>query len=197
MKMQPTLPVLQGAPRQLSAPLEFARKGYQREIRMTNKWLLSVCCVLLLATLRANAATVSYTLDNVILDNGQAMTGTFLWTYAAGDFENGNGQFVELGIPGTSHSLDVLTVTFDIGKSIEITLDLNLHDDGIDIMLVFSPALSTTQAVTLDLVNSKYAIGGNGFNEGLFLSGRIAPVIAPTPMPAAWWRFATAPYQQP
>jgi hypothetical protein len=124
----------------------------------------------------AQAVTTSYTLENVILDNNQQMTGSFSWTYTEGDFENGTGSFTELNIPGSTHTLDVLNTTIDL-TSIEITLDLNLHDDGIDITLFLAQSLSPNQSASLDLTRSKYAIGGNGFNEGVFLSGGISPVI--------------------
>jgi hypothetical protein len=153
-----------------------------------------IVSLILVAAFSVRAATVNYTSDNIILDNGQRLTGTFSWSYKTGDFEIGTGEFIILDIPGTTHNIEVLNITFDIGKSIEITLDLNLHDDGIDINLVFSPALTPTQSTTLDLVNSKYAIGGNGFNEGVFLGGGISPVILQIPAPAAWWRFGSAPY---
>jgi hypothetical protein len=56
----------------------------------------------------AHAATVSYTLDNVIMHNDYyghrgpndlQITGTFVWTYDIGDFENGAEEFSELFIP--------------------------------------------------------------------------------------------------
>lgn len=37
----------------------------------------------------ARAAVVSYTLDQVNLEDGTQMTGTFSWSYDVGDFENG------------------------------------------------------------------------------------------------------------
>ena len=47
----------------------------------------------------AQAATVSYTLDNVVLLDGQQITGTFDWTFDICDFEDGNGVFTALEIP--------------------------------------------------------------------------------------------------
>ncbi len=102
------------------------------------------------------------------------MTGTFSWTYDAGDFENGIGQFNSLDIPHTSHDHTDLKISIDIGKTIEITLIGNFHDDGVDISLVLSQPLTPTSSSSLDLTESKYDIGGNGFFAGVFLSGRIA-----------------------
>jgi len=52
-----------------------------------------------MAAFSAHANAVNYLLDNVILDDDTQMSGTFSWTYDAGDFENGIGQFNSLDIP--------------------------------------------------------------------------------------------------
>ncbi len=123
------------------------------------------------------AAVVYYTLDHVLLDNGNLMTGIFSWIYTPDDFENGVGQFVALDIPGTVHDKDDLVVTIDATESIEFSFDGNLHDDGVDIMLVLSEPLTptTSSLINTNHTESKYSIGGNGFNEGFFLGGSISP----------------------
>ena len=139
----------------------------------------------------AQAATVSYTLDNIFLDATNQMTGTFEWTYDVGDFQNGTGLFSELFIPLTSHTLADLNVTFDIGKSIEFTLIDNLDSDGVDISLVFVNPLTPTQSTLLNLdffTGSKWALGGTGTNH-VFISGGISPVVVP--VPAAVWLFGS------
>ena len=128
-----------------------------------------------MAVFNAHADTVNYMLDNVILDDQTQMTGTFSWTYDAGDFENGVGEFTLLEIPHTSHDHTDLNASIDIGKSIEITLAGSTHDDGVDITLVLSQALTPTTSALLDRTLSRYEIGGNGFHTGLFLSGNITP----------------------
>lgn len=126
----------------------------------------------------ARAETVNYTLDSVVLDSNNAeMDGTFSWTYEIGDFENGVGQFSFLEIPYTWHDHTDLNAVFDIGSSIEITLEGSVHDDGVDITLFLLEPLTPTSGSALDLVRSKYEIGGNGFHTGLFLSGSIVPVV--------------------
>ena len=134
-----------------------------------------ICSFIFMAVFNAHADTVNYMLDNVILDDQTQMTGTFTWTYDAGDFENGAGQFTSLDIPHTLHDHTDLKITIDIGKTIEITLIGNYHDDGVDISLVLSQALTPTTSSPLDLTQSKYDIGGNGFFAGLFISGQISP----------------------
>jgi hypothetical protein len=134
-----------------------------------------ICSFIFMAALNAHADTVNYTLENVILDDSTQMTGTFLWTFDIGDFENGEGQFTSLDIPHTSHDHNDLNATFDVRKSIEITLPGSTHDDGVDITLVLLQALSPTMSSPINLVESKYEIGGNGFHTGLFLSGSISP----------------------
>jgi hypothetical protein len=51
-----------------------------------------------MAASSAQADTVNYTLEDVILDdNNEQMFGTFSWTYDVGDFENGVGEFTLFG----------------------------------------------------------------------------------------------------
>jgi hypothetical protein len=139
-----------------------------------------------------HAATVIYTLDNVMLTETDQMTGTFSWTYDVGDFENGSGQFTFLDIPWTLHDHTDLNAAFDIGSSIEITLEGSVHDDGVDIKLVLeqplTPTMSSLLALGVDelgVEQSKYEIGGNGFHTGLIQSGSISP-----PQPADLSSFA-------
>ena len=134
-----------------------------------------ICGFIFVAAFNAHAATVNYTLENVILDDNTQMTGTFSWTFDIGDFENGVGQFTFLEVPHTSHDHTDLNATIDVGQSIEITLPGSTHDDGVDITLVLLQALTPTTSSSINLILSKYEIGGNGFHDGLFLSGLISP----------------------
>jgi hypothetical protein len=159
---------------------------YMSATRKIYFWV--ICSLSCLAVFNAHAATVSYTLDNVIMHNDYAgyrgsndlqMTGTFVWTYDSGDFENGTGEFSELFIPWLASSdYDLLTINFDIGGSIEFNRDgtPSTHDEGIDITLFFAPGLTPTGSAQIDLDRSKFDIGGNGFIEGDFTSGSISPV---------------------
>ncbi len=130
----------------------------------------------------ADADDVTFFLNNVITSSGRQMTGTFVWTYDAGDFENGTGLFAELVVPHTSHGLSDLIVTIE-PEQIEITLDGSFHDDGVDVTLRLTQPFSPTASALLNLdpAESKYSIGGNGFIEGHYLSGSITPVMAPCP----------------
>ncbi len=124
----------------------------------------------------AHALSAIYTLENVVLADGTQMTGTFSWTWQPGDFENGVGHFTALDIPHTWHDHTDLETTINIGESIEIVLDGSVHDDGVDITLVLVQPLTPTTSSPIDLGLSKYEIGGNGFHDGLFLSGTVAPI---------------------
>ena len=134
-----------------------------------------ICSITFMAVFNAYAAEVNFTLENVTLDDNMQMTGAFLWIFDTGDFENGDGQFTSLDIPHTSHDHTDLVAAFDVGRSIEITLPGSTHDDGVDITLVLLQALSPNMSSPINLVESKYEIGGNGFHDGLFLSGLISP----------------------
>jgi len=148
-------------------------------------WVISSLVILVASAVHAE--TVIYTLDNVILDdNNTPMSGTFSWTYTADDFENGVGVFTFLDIPFTIHDQTDLDSVIDIGNSIEITLAGSVHDDGVDITLFLSQPLTPTTPASIDLVRSKYDIGGNGFHTGWFLSGSVSPTF-PVPLPRAAW----------
>ena len=134
-----------------------------------------ICSFFFVVAYSARADTVNYILDNVILDDHTQMTGTFTWTYDAGDFENVAGQFIFLDIPHTSHDHTDLNATIDVGQSVEITLAGSTHDDGVDITLVLSQPLTSVTSSLINLARSKYEIGGNGFHTGVFLSGSISP----------------------
>jgi hypothetical protein len=143
--------------------------------RVKNICFRVFCSFIFMAAINVHAAEVNYTLENVILDDNMQMTGTFLWIFEIGDFENGDGYFTSLDIPHTSHDHTDLESTIDVGQSIEITLDGSAHDDGVDITLVLLEPLTPTTSSSINLLRSKYEIGGNGFHDGLFLSGTISP----------------------
>ena len=138
--------------------------------RKTLLRLLGIC--ILGAGFSVSADTVVYTLENVILTDDTQMTGTFSWTFDPCDFENGVGQFTSLVIPHTAHDHTDLNVSFDVTKSIEISLPGSFHDDGVDIMLL---ALSPTTSSPIKGPESSYDIGGNFFYVGSFKSGVISP----------------------
>jgi hypothetical protein len=145
----------------------------------------------------AQAETDRYTLDDVFLADGTQMTGTFDWTYVIGDFEGGNGVFTALEIPwlpnGTAPPLEqdgmVLTIEFN---QIEISLDGNFHDYGLDISLKFAQSLSPTQSSLIDLNASFFECCGNGFKDQPFSNGSISPVVPSVPIPATVWLFGSA-----
>jgi len=61
---------------------------------------IALAASILVLSTSVHAATVSYTLDNVLLDNnGGQITGAFDWDYTIGDFEGGTGIFTGLEIP--------------------------------------------------------------------------------------------------
>jgi hypothetical protein len=139
------------------------------------------CCLFALAAPSAHALVVDYKLADVVLEDRSQLTGAFSWTYTAGSFLDGSGRFTSLSIPYTSHDHTDLDATIDVGESIEITLVGSTHDDGVDITFVLAQPLTPTSGSAIDLSLSKYEIGGNGFHDGLFLSGRVTPVAVPEP----------------
>jgi hypothetical protein len=159
------------------------------ENRMTSTKIIRVGIIsslLFLAAFSARAETIKYTLDNLILNGGEQITGTFDWTFNAGDFEGGSGVFTALEIPYTIYnfaegSLDYVIET----NSIEISGNINYHDAGLDITLKFpgTQSLSPTQSVPIDLSLSYFECCGNGFNDQPFRSGGVSPSATPAPIP--------------
>ena len=144
--------------------------------------------LLILSATTTRAATVTYTLDNVIQDDGQQMTGTFQWVYTAGDFENGTGLFTELYIPNYGSDISALNITFDVANSIEFSLAGNINNQGLDITLFLASAITPTAAANIDLTRSKYALE-IGSRNGVYISGAVSPTVVP--VPAAAWLFAS------
>ena len=153
-------------------------------------WVVFGLCILV--TAKVNAATVIYTLDDVILADGEQITGTFYWTYSVDDFEGGDGVFTELEIPwqpgGTEPPLEqegmVLTIE---NNQIEISLDGNFHDYGLDISLKFEQPLSPTQSSAIDPNTSFFECCGNGFKDQPFQKGGS---VSPIPQPADLYHFS-------
>lgn len=139
----------------------------------------------LLASSSSEAELITFTLDNVFTDRGGHMTGEFNWSYNSGDFANGVGEFTSLDVPHTNHGLEDLIVTIETTQ-IEITLDGSFHDDGVDVSLKLLEPFSPFSSASIDLAPtaSKYSIGGNGFLDGVFLSGAVSPASVPEPASA-------------
>jgi hypothetical protein len=148
--------------------------------------LLKKCCLYFLLACpllfagKALAETAYYVLDNVTLEDGQQITGTFAWTYTPEDFEGGSGAFLELDIPHTNYSFadDNLVITIESGH-IEISGNGNYHDQGLDISFFLAQPLSLLQSSPLDLGLSFFECCGNGFQDQPFSGGSISPITSP------------------
>ena len=147
---------------------------------IANRCLGLMLAFVVLPAVSARASVVYYSLDNVIMQDNSQLTGTFSWTFDPEDFENGTGTFLVLSVPYSTHDQTDLDATIDVSQSIEITLGgVSVHDDGVDITLVLLQPLTPTTSSLIDLELSKYEIGGNGFFDGLFLSGGVSPIPPP------------------
>jgi hypothetical protein len=152
---------------------------------VTRFWILRATSLMLLVAFMpvaiAQVEAVRYSLDEVFLADGSQMTGAFNWTYTVGDFEGGNGEFTELEIPwrpnGSAPPLEDPGMALTIeDKQIEISLDGNFHDYGLDITLKFEQPLSPTQPSLINLNASFFECCGNGFKDQPFISGSVSPV---------------------
>ena len=150
--------------------------------------------ILVAVSYHASAATITYTLDNIVQDDSNRLTGSFDWTYTE-TFAGGSGVFTSLWIEGdTGTPVPFNELTIDIQpKSIEITFAGEVHNNGIDIKLVFGGNGFTEQGGLILLEPevqfgpySKWSLQGGG-NSGLYDSGGIASTVVP--IPAAIWLF--------
>jgi hypothetical protein len=144
------------------------------------RFLLTLSSVLVVAS-GARAEVVSFTLEDVILADGEQIFGTFDWTFDAGDFEDGVGEFTELDIPYTIYSFEDGNLNLEIQtNSIEISGNGNYHDVGLDISFFLSEPLVPTESSSIDLGMSFFECCGNGFKDQPFASGRITPLPEPS-----------------
>jgi hypothetical protein len=127
---------------------------------------------------------VVYTLDNLMMlddvvgDEGEQITGSFIWEYVEGDFAGGSGQFTDLTIPGYGTDITALTINIDMQAVIEISLAVNVHNNGVSINLDLLQPLSLTVPSPINLDTSKYEIE-IGARAGVFVSGTISPQVTP------------------
>lgn len=136
---------------------------------------------------RAQTASVTYDLKDVWLrpdithprESAQQMTGTFVWTYNVGKFEEGSGQFQNLSLPwwGT-RTTPALKATVE-PKGIEIVMVGNYHGLGVDVSLRLAPPLSPYQPSPVDTVKSKFEIEVGVSRRGHFTKGSIVPRCIP------------------
>lgn len=131
----------------------------------------------------AQTRSVTYSLENVWLNpdvSGGAprqMTGTFVWTYDEGDFENGSGEFIAVGLPWYSLGFQHLGFTIET-SSLEITLNGNYHDLGVDVSMFFLEPLSSDHDSAIDLDRSAFDIQQGVSHQGHFIAGR-AVIVDP------------------
>jgi hypothetical protein len=165
----------------------------------TRLWIVRVALFSLLAAIMsvgtAQAATVSYILDDIFLEDSTQITGAFDWSYTIGEIGDGTGVFTALEIPwrpgGTPPTLEDPNMVITIeSNQIEIAGHNSFHDYGLDIILKYeqlSPTLSTL--INTGTGASKYECCGNGEKDQAFSGGSITPTASSVPIPAAFPLF--------
>ena len=147
--------------------------------------LIIVCMMAI--SYHANAATVHYTFDNIVQDDGRQMTGLFKWDYNEGFFEAGTATLLEVNIPGYGTNVDLLAYTIDT-TSVEITYNSEVHNINVGIHLKFDPFTSTS-GTPLYLTGADASKWEDVINKGFYDSGAIS--LTTIPIPAAIWLFGT------
>jgi hypothetical protein len=135
----------------------------------------------------AQTASVTYDLKDVWLlpdishprTPARPMTGTFVWTYTPGQFENGSGKFLNLSIPWWGTRTSPAKKISIQPKSIEITMIGNYHGYGLDITMQLQPPLSPDKVSPIDRVRSKFHVEVGVAYEGHFTGGTIVPRCPP------------------
>ena len=146
--------------------------------------LLGLCSPLL----AAQTQQITYHLDDVWLkpdishprEAALQMTGTFVWSYTAGQFESGSGKFTSLSIPwwGT-RTTPTVKIVFD-PKAIEFSMVGNYHGLGLDVKMALAPKLSPKDPSPIDKVASKFTIEVGVSRKGHFTKGRVLPLWKPS-----------------
>ena len=156
--------------------------------------LIIVCMMAI--SYHANAVTITYTLDNIVLIGddftpgnvtGTVITGKFDWTYDGVDMEGGSGVFTEIWIEADEWLLSELKFNVET-KSISISLLENINNEGVDIQFKFNGGGFTEQGGDLNLATSTWSLRGGGA-QGVFESGGVTPLVIP--IPAAIWLLGT------
>jgi hypothetical protein len=158
-----------------------------------------IAAVLTALSFSANAAPVTWTLDNVIMESlltgsTGALTGSF-------DYDSVTNEYSNIAIlsTGWSDGVDIALfqttppLTFGEGNNIGVTLygDTTPADAAVEIKLDFGSAL-TGQGGTIDLLLSSTRISSYqafiGFGDAPMVS---AGTISAVPVPAAVWLFGS------
>jgi hypothetical protein len=142
----------------------------------------------------AQTLTQTYVLDDIWLlpditrpwESAQPLTGSFEWTYEAGDFENGSGRFIDLWIPWYDPGLEALNINVDL-TSIEVTLPGSFHDLGVDLTVFLLEPLSPDRPAAVDTDRSAFEIQQGIIYQGHVVSGSIVP--DPCDCPVDWQLF--------
>lgn len=103
-------------------------------------------------------------------DPPREMTGSFVWTYPADDFEAGSGELIEATFPWWGSDLSRLIEP----DTIEITLNGSCHDLGFDMIIRFVEPLSMDRPSTIDPA-STFEIHVGVSHRGHFQSGSAVP----------------------
>ncbi|HEX9792834.1 MAG TPA: hypothetical protein VGC54_02525 [Planctomycetota bacterium] len=148
-------------------------------------WLRAAAAVSLIAgfapVAEAQTITKTFTFEDVWMlpdvsrpgTPAQQLTGSFEWTYDAGDFENGSGQIVQLYLPWYGTAFQDLTITFDL-DSIEFSLVGNFHNLGVDVSMFLLTDFDPVQPAAVDTVRSKFYMEA-GDDRGHFVGGSVVP----------------------
>jgi hypothetical protein len=144
-----------------------------------------------LAAHSASALTVAFWLNNITYSSTNGLygistgNGLIAWTYNAGDFQNGTGQYVFVNLPPYTVPPSPIygpVYTAD-GSSITGTITQNVDSYSYDFAINYSPALSAPNS-TANITSGKYDLwaynpnfGFNGSFAGNVIGGTVTPYL--------------------
>lgn len=131
----------------------------------------------------AQTTSMNFSLDDVWLlpdvshpgDPPVQMTGTFLWTYPAGQFENGSGEFTSLNLPWYGTDIQGLIINIDL-PSIEMVKRPPVTNVDVDLMMFFLSDLDPIQPAMIDPATSIFEVQSFGVtHQGHLIRGAVVP----------------------
>jgi hypothetical protein len=147
----------------------------------------TACLFGLTSLASAQTTSMNFSLDDVWLlpdvsnpgDPAVQMTGTFRWTYPAGQFENGSGEFLNLNIPWYGTDIQGLIINIDL-PSIEFVKRPPVTTVDVDLMMFFLSDLDPNQPAVINTTTSIFEVQSFGVShQGHLISGA---VVADAPL---------------
>lgn len=145
--------------------------------------LLLILVGVLVSPALGQTVSVTYVLEDVFFVADEShpgstaqrhMTGTYVWTYEIGDFENGAGELIGADIPYWGSDMSEIETTMEVA-SIEMSLGVSYHDLGVDVQMFTLVDLDPDAPSPIDTERSSFQVEQGIIWRGHIVSGSIVP----------------------